>query len=79
MAPGGERRGGPESKDDFEGRDLLVAGPKGRRTGLLPGPRGRRHRHHRRSPARTTTPSVRSSRRCGRRRRGSTHSRTHRG
>ena len=28
MAPGGERRGGPESKDGFEGRDLLV-GPKG--------------------------------------------------
>ena len=33
MTPGGERRGGPESKDGFEGRDLLVAGPKGRRTG----------------------------------------------
>ena len=29
MAPGGERRGGPESKDRFEGRDLLVGRPEG--------------------------------------------------
>ena len=29
MAPGRERRGGPESKDGFEGRDLLVGRPEG--------------------------------------------------
>ena len=30
MAPGGERPGGgPESKDGFEGRDLLVGRPEG--------------------------------------------------
>ena len=64
MAPEGEGRGGPESsKDDFDGGDLLVGRPEGRRWAdrLPPEQKERCPRLHPPNPMRTTMPSAKSS------------------